>query len=73
MKMRYVKVDGLVLRKKEPTKIDLDKTVPINPVATVDIKPIEYKKSEETEDNSFDDIENLLKQLVLMPKAIVLN
>ena len=60
MKMRYVKVNGLVLEKKESTKIDLDKTAPINPVAPVDIKP-EYKKSEENEETSFDDIENLLK------------
>ena len=49
MKMRYVKVNGLVLEKKESTKIDLDKTAPINPVAPVDIKP-EYKKSEENEE-----------------------
>ena len=58
--MRYVKVDGLVLENKESTKINLDKTAPINPVAPVDIKP-EYKKSEENEETSFDDIENLLK------------
>ncbi len=61
MKMRYVKVDGLVLENKESTKINLDKTAPINPVNLDDIKPIEYKKSEETEEISFDDIENLFK------------
>jgi len=61
MKMRYVKVDNIVIEKKESTKIDLDKTAPINLVAPVDIKPIEYKKSEETEGTSFDDIEDLLK------------
>ena len=61
MKMRYVKVDNIVIEKKESTKIDLDKTAPINLVAPVDTKPIEYKKSEETEGTSFDDIEDLLK------------
>ena len=49
MKMRYVKVDNIVIEKKKSTKIDLDKTAPINIVAPVDIKSIEYKKSKETE------------------------
>ena len=61
MKMRYVKVDGLVLEKKKSTKINLDKTAPIKPVNPDDIKPNKYKESEETEETNFDDIDNLLK------------
>ena len=61
LKMRYVKVDGLVFEKKKSIKIDLDKTMPLTSVKPDDKKPIKDKENEKTEETSFDDIDNLLK------------
>lgn len=48
--MRYVKVNDLVvLHKKEPINIILDKNVSIKPIVKVDLKKIvEYKANEQT-------------------------
>ena len=61
LKMRYIKVDGLVLEENKSIKIDLDKTIQLKSVNPDDKKPIKDKENEKTEETSFDDIDNLLK------------
>ena len=60
IKVRFVKIDPV--EKKEPIKINLDKTVQSKPIDdTNPIEPKEITKTDGNGESNFDDIENMLK------------